>query len=101
MKRAISVIVSKSESGQGGLGCEIVAGVGAGDGVSSDGDDMVVVLVDVSGLSGMCSRVAGRVFLRLVGTGGFLFCRFSSLSKRSKSCVRVMELSRESVVERI
>jgi hypothetical protein len=67
--------------------------------VSSDGDDKVLVLEGVSGLSGMCSRVAGRVFLRIVGTGGFLFCRFSSLSKRSKSCVRVMELSRESVVE--
>lgn len=76
-------------------------GVGKGDGESSDGDDIVLVLVGVSGLSGMCREIVGRVFLRIFGTGGFLFSRFSSLSVRSKSCLRVTEFSRESVAERV
>ena len=62
-------------------------GVGKGDGERSDGDDIVLVLVGVSGLSGMCREIVGRVFLRIFGTGGFLFSRFSSLSVRSKSCL--------------
>ena len=62
-------------------------GVDMGDGVSSDGDDIVLVLVDVSGLSGVCGGVTGRVCLWTFGTGGFLFCRFSSLSLRSESCL--------------
>ena len=84
-----------------GLGVGEGRGVGTGDGVSSDGDDIVLVLVGVSGLSSMCRRVAGRVFLLILGTGGFLFCRFSSLSERSRSCWRVTEFSRESVAERV
>ena len=74
-------------------------GVGKGDGESSDGDDIVLVLVGVSGLSGMCREIIGRVFLWIFGTGGFLFSRFSSLSVHLKSCLRVTEFSCESVAE--
>ena len=52
-------------------------------------------------MSGMCREIVGRVFLRIFGTGGFLFSRFSSLSVRSKLCLRVTEFSRESVAERV
>jgi hypothetical protein len=76
-------------------------GVGMDDNVRSDGDEIVLVLVGVSGLSGMCREAVGRVFLRTFGTGGFLFSRFSSLSVRSKSCLLVMEFSRENVAERV
>jgi hypothetical protein len=53
LKRVISTNVLEFESGEGGLSCWIVSGVGVGegrgvgmgDGVSSDGDNIILILV--------------------------------------------------------
>jgi hypothetical protein len=76
-------------------------GVGRGENVRSDGDEIVLVLVGVSELSGMCRETVGRVFLQTFGIGGFLFSCFLSLSVCSKLCLLVIEFSRESVAEQV